>query len=77
MFHMTLSLVAQHRNLVLGQPVPEAYYHHRGEAIRIVTSRIGHFIDEISDSTIGAVAVLSSADVSRTLLSSVEGPDGL
>ena len=64
MFHITLSLVAQHRNLVLGQPVAEEYYYHRGEAIRIVTSRIGHPFEEISDATICAVAVLASSDVS-------------
>jgi len=63
MFHITLSLVAQHRNVALGQPLDERYYYHRGEAIRIVTSRLGHSFEEISDATIGTVAVLSSTDV--------------
>jgi hypothetical protein len=47
-----------------GMPFPELYYYHRGMAISIVTSRLVHPVEAISDPTIGAVALLSNSDVS-------------
>jgi hypothetical protein len=48
-----------------GMPFPEQYYYHRGMAISIVTSRLVHPVEAISDPTIGAVALLSNSDVSK------------
>jgi hypothetical protein len=50
-----------------GKPFPEKYYYHRGMAISIVTSRLAHPVEAISDQTIGTVALLSNSDVSRIL----------
>lgn len=67
LFHAQLSLVAQHEAMSQGKPFPEKYYYHRGIAINIVTSRLVHPVEAISDQTIGAVALLSNSDVSRIL----------
>ena len=47
------------------EPPSRAFYFLRGEAIRILTTRIGDPVEAISDATIGAVAVLSVTDVSK------------
>lgn len=65
LFHAQLSLVSQHQALMRRQPFPEQYYYHRGMVIRIVTSRLVHPVEAISDATIGAVALLSNSGVSR------------
>ena len=62
-FHATLSLTAQHRAFAAGNVGLEEYYYHRGEAIRLVTERLGKPDEELSDATIGAVALLASSDV--------------
>lgn len=62
--HATLSLVAQHRSISQGLPASQLYYMHRGAAIQIITSRITNVEEATSDATIGAVALLSSSDVS-------------
>jgi hypothetical protein len=49
------------------QPASRLFYFHRGEAIRIITARIGNEVEAMSDATIAAVAALSIADVSRNL----------
>ena len=67
LFHATLSVVCQHEGFVRRQPASRLYYSHRGEAIRIITARIGNEVEAISDATIAAVAALSIADVSRNL----------
>ena len=67
LFHAQLSLVAQHEAMSQGKPFPVKYYYHRGMAISIVTSRLVHPVEAISDQTIGAVALLSNSDVSRIL----------
>lgn len=59
----TLSLTAQHRAFATGNVGIEDYYFHRGEAIRLVTERLGNPAEELSDATIGAVALLASSDV--------------
>ena len=70
MFHATLSLVAQHQSLTQGQPVSRLYYYHRGAAIRTITSRLAHPVEAVTDSTIGAVGIMTSSDVSGVGLSS-------
>lgn len=67
LFHAQLSLVAQHEAMSRGTPFPEKYYYHRGMAISIVTSRLVHPVEAISDQTIGTVALLANSDVSRIL----------
>lgn len=67
LFHAQLSLVAQHEAMSRGTPFPEKYYYHRGMAISIVTSRLVHPVEAISDQTIGAVALLANSDVSMIL----------
>ncbi len=68
MLHATLSLVSQHEAFMRREPPSRPFYFHRGEAIRILTARIGNGVEAISDATIGAVAVLSITDVSRSVL---------
>jgi hypothetical protein len=67
LFHATLSIVSQHEAFMRREPPSRAFYFHRGEAIRILTTRIGDPVEAVSDATIGAVAVLSVTDVSEYL----------
>lgn len=63
-FHAILSLVAQQQHLrgIGGAHRHAQYLHHRLEAIREVTRRLGESPDTISDGTIGTVALLAGAD---------------
>ena len=65
MLHATLSLMSQHEAFMRREPPSRPFYFHRGEAIRIITERIGNDMEAVSEATIGAVAVLSVTDVSK------------
>jgi len=60
--HATLSLVAIHRRDCYAMDPPVVYLKHRGEAIRLISERLGNATKALSDGTIGAVAILSSSD---------------
>ena len=62
LFHATMSLVNQHETVTRGTALSARYYAHRGAAMHIISNRIGHPVESISDVTIGAVAILASAD---------------
>ena len=62
LFHASMSLVTQHEAATRGTPLSAQYYAHRGAAIHIISTRIGHPVESISDVTIGTVAILASAD---------------
>ena len=64
MFHATLALVAQHKAVIHGAPLSKEYYWHRGQTIHFLRKRLVNLVDAASDATIGAVALLSSLDVS-------------
>ncbi|KIV85849.1 hypothetical protein PV11_01503 [Exophiala sideris] len=60
--HATLSLVAIHRRDCYSIDLSKVYFRHRGEAMRIIASRMNDPDQATSDATIGAVAILSSSD---------------
>ena len=62
LFHANVCLVAQHRRLTRNVFDPKSYYWHRGEAMRIISSRLMAKYEAINDTTIGAVAILSNSD---------------
>lgn len=60
--HATLSLVAIHRRDLFSVDLSNVYFKHRGEAMKIVRSRLDDPEESLSDATIGAVSILSSSD---------------
>ena len=74
MLHATLCLVALHKIQTHGGLEADAYFRHRGEAMRLISRSLADPAHATSDATIGAVAVLSSSDNSvscYTLFSSI------
>ena len=61
-FHAQLALVAIHRRDCFSTDLSEAYFKHRGEAMKIVARRLSNLKESLSDETVGAVALLSSSD---------------
>ena len=62
MVHAKLSLVAMHlADRTTGEITPAQIYH-RGQAMRIVERRLAQDPDAVSESTIGAIALLASLD---------------
>lgn len=62
MLHATLGLVALHRHSIRDERFNDAYFRHRGEAIRMVSERLLDPTQATSDATLGAVALLSTND---------------
>lgn len=62
MLHATLCLVALHKFQTHGIPLANSYYFHRGEAMRMITTRLSDPKNATSDNTIGAIAILSTSD---------------
>lgn len=62
MLHATLCLVALHKFQTNGIPLGNSYFFHRGEAVRLITSRLDDQATATSDDTIGAIAILSTSD---------------
>ncbi|KEF59398.1 uncharacterized protein A1O9_04242 [Exophiala aquamarina CBS 119918] len=60
--HATLGLVAIHWRDVFSYDLSKTYFKHRGEAIKIIAHRMNNMDQAISDTTIGAVATLSTSD---------------
>ncbi|KAI1627597.1 hypothetical protein EDD37DRAFT_267506 [Exophiala viscosa] len=60
--HATLSLVAIHRRDCYSIDLSREYFRHRGEAMRLIASRMSDPDQATRDATIGAVAILSSSD---------------
>ena len=67
MFHATLCRVALHKSQTRGGPSASSYFWHRGEAMRLISHNLADPRHAMSDATIGAVAILSSADNSVSL----------
>ena len=67
MFHATLCLVALHKIQTYGGPQANAYFWHRGEAMRLISHNLADLGQATSDATIGAVAILSASDNSVSL----------
>ncbi|KAL3423588.1 hypothetical protein PVAG01_05335 [Phlyctema vagabunda] len=61
----TLSLITLYYDLRAGGEVSQECLFHRGEALRIVNERLSTSPEEISDGTIGAVAVLAHFDTTN------------
>ena len=66
-FHATLCRVALHKFQTRGGPQASSYFWHRGEAMRLISQNLADPGQANSDATIGAVAVLSTADNSVSL----------
>lgn len=62
MLHATLCLVALHKFQTKGVPLANSYFFHRGEAMRLITTRLNEPTNATSDNTIGAIAILSTSD---------------
>jgi hypothetical protein len=60
--HATLCLVALHKYQTNRVPLANSYFFHRGEAMRLITTRLSEPGNATSDSTIGAIAILSTSD---------------
>lgn len=61
-FHATLCLVALHKSQTRGGLQASSYFWHRGEAMRLISQNLADPAQATSDATIGAVAILSTAD---------------
>lgn len=59
----TLCLISLHYDLKLGKGISRDSLFHRGEALRIVNERLKASPEDVSDSTIGAIASLANFDV--------------
>lgn len=75
--HATLSLVAIHRRDCFSIDLSKAYFKHRGEAMKIIASRLNDAKESMSDATIGAVSILSSSDNHFEWPSEVQGTHSL
>ena len=62
MLHATLCLVALHKLQTHGVPLSNSYFFHRGEAMRMITTRLSDPATATGDNTIGAIAILSTSD---------------
>lgn len=62
MLHATLTLVAIHRRDCCSALLDESYFKHRGQAMKLIVERLHDSTAGISESTIGAVAILSNSD---------------
>lgn len=70
--HATLCRVALHKLQTRGGPLTSSYFWHRGEAMRLISQNLGNPGQATSDTTIGAVAILSNADNSVSLSYSMD-----
>ena len=61
-FHATLCRVALHKLQTRGGPTESSFFWHRGEAMRLISQTLADPRQATSDTTIGAVAILSNAD---------------
>ena len=60
--HATLCLVSLHKFQTKREPLTNSYFFHRGEAMRLITSRLNETANATSDDTIAAIAILSTSD---------------
>jgi hypothetical protein len=60
--HATLCLVALHKYQNNREPLTNSYFFHRGEAMRLITTRLNETVNATSDDTIAAIAILSTSD---------------
>lgn len=62
MLHATLCLVALHKYQTHHISLANPYFFHRGEAMRLINTRLSEPENATSDNTIGAIAILSTSD---------------
>lgn len=65
-YHATMFISAAHRIRVFGleRNIPAEFYHHKGEAIRLINERLDDPERRLADGTFAAIACLAAFEVS-------------
>lgn len=65
-YNSIMMVAAADMALAHGKPLSTSFWYYRGQAIKEVNSRVGNLELAKSNGTIGAIAVLCLADVSKS-----------